>query len=86
MSSRAADFVVSEAGGVTLSVRPGLPFMAEGVRLENGRVVIFNERNRIPFDTDEETIEAVRGIDGLLLIEFPDNTHEAPREIELSLS
>lgn len=85
MTERTAEFVLSDAGGVTLSVRPSLPFSPEGVSLEASRVVLVGEHTRIPFEADENVITEVRAVDGLLLIEFPSTGSLPPAETELSL-
>lgn len=86
MTGRVAEFLLSDLGGVTLSVRPLLPFTPDGVRLRSGRVELYGEGRRILFDADAEVIAEILQASGLLLVEHPESGPGAPRETEIQIS
>jgi len=86
MTERVAEFLVSDSGGVTLSVRPPLPFVPDGVRIRSGRIEIYGETKRLLFDATADLIEAIGQVSGLLLIEHPASGPDDPRELELLLA
>jgi len=85
MTDRVAEFLVSDLGGVTLSVRPPLPFVPDAVRISGGRVELYGETKRVLFTADPEVLGAVAQASGLLLIEHPLSGPEEPKELELQL-
>lgn len=85
MTGRVAEFLISDAGGVTLSVRPPLPFLPDGVRIISGQVEVYGDTKRLRFDADPDLIRAIGQASGLLLIEHPAEGDVAPRELELLL-
>ena len=60
MTDRVAEFLIADAGGVTLSVRPPLPFLPDGVRLilmlSDGQVL----SGRLQHDWARPTLGAAR--------------------------
>lgn len=86
MTDRVAEFIVSDAGGVTLSVRPALPFLPDEVRLTGSGVEIHGDAKRLVLSTDPEVIAEIREMGGLLLLEHSPDTDAPPRELELLLS
>jgi hypothetical protein len=85
MTGRVAEFLLSDLGGVTLSVRPPLPFTPDGVRVRSGRVELYGEGRRILLEADPEVAAEILQASGLLLIEHPEAGPGAPRETELQL-
>lgn len=83
MTDRVAEFLVSDAGGVTLSVRPPLPFLADGVRVSAAGVEVYGDTKRLTLGADQDLILAIRETGGLLLVEHPTDGSARPREIEL---
>lgn len=86
MTERVAEFLIADAGGVTLSVRPPLPFLPDGVRLSGPRVEVFGDTKRLLLQADPEILVAIRQAGGLLLLEHPADGSGAPSELELQLS
>jgi len=86
VTDRVAEFIVSDAGGVTLSVRPALPFLPDGVRVTGAGVEVYGGAKRLVLCAEPEMIEAIRDAGGLLLMEHPTEGQESPRELELLLS
>jgi hypothetical protein len=85
MTDRVAEFLLSDMGGVTLSVRPPLPFVPDAVRVRGGQVELYGETKRVLFAADAEVISALGQAAGLLLIEHPSTGPDTPRELELQL-
>ena len=85
MTERVAEFLVSDLGGVTLSVRPPLPFVPDAVRVSGGRVELYGETKRVLFAAEAEVLGAIAQASGLLLIEYPVSGPDVPRELELQL-
>lgn len=83
MTDRVAEFIVSDAGGVTLSVRPPLPFLADGVRVSASGVEVFGGTKRLTLGADQDLITAIEETGGLLLVEHAADGSARPREIEL---
>jgi hypothetical protein len=86
VTDRVAEFIVSDAGGVTLSVRPPLPFLADGLRVSAAGVEVFGGTKRLTLGADQDLITAIEEAGGLLLVEHPADGAEPPREIELLIS
>lgn len=86
MTDRVAEFIVSDAGGVTLSVRPPLPFLPDGVRVTGTGVEVYGDAKRLPFRADPDLTLAVREAGGLLLVEHPADGAGGARELELLIS
>lgn len=85
MTGRVAEFLVSDAGGVTLSVRPPLPFLPDSVRLSGSGVEVFGRGRRLQLEAGPDLALAISEAGGLLLIEHPAEGEGAPRELELIL-
>ena len=85
MTGRVAEFLVSDAGGVTLSVGPPLPFLPDGVRLTRNGVELFSGPVRLQLEADRDLTLAISQAGGLLLLEHPAEGDGAPRELELLL-
>jgi hypothetical protein len=85
MTQRVAEFLMSDAGGVTLSVRPQLPFLPDGVRISGSCVELYGDAKRILLQADPELIEALGQAGGLLLLEHASDGSGPPRELELLL-
>lgn len=83
MTGRVAEFLVSDAGGVTLSVRPPLPFLPDGVRLSGSGVEVYGGAKRLTIEAGPELTSAISQAGGLLLLEHPEEG--PPRELELLL-
>jgi hypothetical protein len=86
MTDRVAEFLMSDAGGVTLSVRPPLPFLPDGVRISGTRVDVYGETKRLLLEADPELISAIGQAGGLLLLEHASDGTNPPRELELLLT
>lgn len=86
MTDRVAEFIVSDAGGVTLSVRPALPFLPDEVRVTGSGVEIHGDAKRLVLHTEPEVIEEIRETGGLLLLEHLSDGDAPPRELELLLA
>ena len=86
MTGRVAEFLISDAGGVTLSVRPPLPFLPDGVRLIRTGVEVFAGPLRLQLEADPEQREAILMVGGLLLVEHSTEAGTPPRELELMLA
>jgi len=86
MTERVAEFLVSDSGGVTLSVRPPLPFLPDGVRVSAAGVEVFGDAKRLTLGADRDLTMAIEEAGGLLLVEHPADGAEPPREIELLIS
>ena len=85
MPQRVAEFIVSDAGGVTLSVRPPLPFLPDAVRLAGPGVEVYGGGRRLHLEADRDLTLAISQAGGLLLLEHPAEGEGAPRELELLL-
>jgi hypothetical protein len=85
MTQRVAEFILSDAGGVTLSVRPQLPFLPDAVRLAGPGVEVYGAGRRLQLEADREILIAISEAGGLLLLEHPAEGEGAPRELELNL-
>jgi hypothetical protein len=86
VTDRVAEFIVSDAGGVTLSVRPALPFLPDRVRVTGTGVEVYGGAKRLVLRADPDVTDAIREAGGLLLLEHPSDGDFSPRELELLLS
>jgi hypothetical protein len=78
------EILVADLGDVTVTLRPEIPFLAEGVRLlERRRLEIFGERRKIVVDVPEEAVAALSAVEQVLLVEFRDSGASAFRELIL---
>lgn len=85
MTQRVVEFLMSDAGGVTLSVRPQLPFLPDGVRISGPSVEVYGDAKRILLPADPELIMAIRQAGGLLLLQHASEGADPPQELELQL-
>lgn len=85
MTQRVAEFIVSDAGGVTLSVRPPLPFVPDAVRLSGSGVEVCGPMRRLQLEADREILIAISEAGGLLLLEHAAEGEGTTRELELIL-
>jgi hypothetical protein len=83
MTERVAEFLVSDAGGVTLSVRPPLPFLSDGVRVTLAGVEVYGGAKRIALRAGRDLTLAIEEAGGLLLVEHASDGSAPPRELEL---
>ncbi len=86
MTDRVAEFILSDTGGVTLSVRPPLPFLPDGVRTTGSGIEVYGDAKRLVLRTEPEMIDAIRDAGGLLLVEHPADGTDLPHELELLVS
>lgn len=81
---KAVEFMTGELGDVTLALRPCLPILAEGYRIDaKGYVQIFGQGRKIGFHTPEDVAARLRQVGQLLLCEFSATGDEPERELIL---
>jgi hypothetical protein len=81
------EIIVSDLGDVLITLRPELPFLADGVRLRKSRrgAEIFGEGRRISIEVGEEAWPALSRSEQLLLMEFRETEADAFRELVLQI-
>ncbi|MCW3782583.1 hypothetical protein [Defluviimonas salinarum] len=77
------EFLNGEAG-VTITVRPLLPFVAEGYRMRGASGIdVFGDGRRLPLEIPEDQVVAFAEAEEILLCEFPVEGPDPVRELVL---
>lgn len=81
------EIIVGDLGDVLITLRPELPFLADGVRLRKGRrgAEIFGEGRRVSIEVGEEAWPALSESEQVLLMEFRGAEADAFRELVLQV-
>lgn len=82
---KTVEFLIGELGDVTLALRPNLPILAEGYRLDTkGHVQVFGQGRKISFPIPEDALQTCQRVDQILLCEFGVSGETPERELILS--
>lgn len=89
MTGQVVESLVSDVGGVTLSLHPPLSFVPDGIRLSGGQIEFYGRAEprvkRLMLEVDPEVARAIRESGGLLLVGHPAGGGNVTREFELAI-
>lgn len=77
------EMLLSENGGMIVASRPPLPFVAEGIRIRDGRVELFGEGRLISLRIPEDMQSDIGEADRCLLLEYVWYGRAPERETDL---
>jgi hypothetical protein len=80
---KTVEILVSDVGEMKIVLRPRLPFIAEGYRLQDGHIELFGQGEKLPLDVPEDLRAEVADIDQALLLEFGRTGAAPERETDI---
>jgi hypothetical protein len=80
---KTVEILVSEVGDMTIVLRPSLPFLAEGYRIDGASLEVFGQERKISLEIPEELREDASETTRAILLEYGHSGSTPERETDL---